>query len=1471
MLRFVVVLSFALFVVQPSVFAQNCTINAGVATDICASQPFQLHGSASGHIASNAVWTQVSGPAVTITDPSNLNSMLTGYPASGTYKFRLSATCTDGSLIYDEVTYRTLPVTKANAGPSVNACPPNITLAANTPAADEKGVWSAVGVLPLGVQLSGAASPNAAVNIPSGWASKFTLRWTIQNNNACTTSSDVTITSPGGASPVSAGRDTVLSNCYSTTQSYALHASFGGDGTNNQVGTWSLVSGPSMPGFNNIHNNEATVSPLVAGTYILRWTVAGPCLNGVSEIKITVPQPTQSVTNAGGSTQTFCDGRSTVVLTAPAPAYTGETGMWTKTSGAGTIDNPGNSTVTVTGLNGSSSSFAYTIKAASGCSSKGTYTVNFTAAPVVSVANPVITPGCDSATASIAYTASGGNQTQWALISAPAGAALAAANKLNTYSSTVGNPMTLTGLDVAGTYNIRLKRTTDNGNGGCADAYADVTIIASKNPTASNAGTKQILACTIDSTNLAGNIPAVGAGAWSQVSGPNTALIMDKSNNTTLLRGLTNGLYTMRWIITGGPACGNRQSDVSVLVAFKTPTAANAGADRKVCAASPVQLDANTAALNETGTWTVSPSTGITIADKNNPKAIANGLKPNTAYTFTWTITNACGQTTDDVVLTTSADAGPQQAAAGASQCLAQGVTGFSLSANAPAAGETGLWTIVSGPNTAGIANASKNNTTVSGAVNGNYQVEWSISKPGCGTTRDTVLVTIAANATKAIAGADQKLCAATSYTFTANTPTTGTGSWLQTEGPGGAMLTDATKANTTVTGLTEGRYAFRWLISNGACASNYSDVHITIATPPTAAVAGADQSLCTQTSTKLAANAITTGTGLWSVVSGPGNVHFSSEADPNAVISGLKAGTYQLKWAAANEPDCPVSSSVLHIFVTQPAALTSTSSKLCNSTTAQLTGNDGSRGVWSLTEGNAVTLTPVPNAGNAVVASGMSAGNRYVFTYTIPAAGSCAATSATDTITISAPASVADAGPDQSLCLHGASLMNVTLAANVPSVGAGQWSVVSAPASSGASFVQPAVAGTTLQNARAGVYLLKWNITNDACSANNDMVRISLFADPSDAKAGDDQLNGCTSNITLTGNTPLTGMGAWTQTAGPNTATIDAPNAPVTKVLNTLPGTYTFLWTISNGACNAKSDDVTVTVTSVPPHTADANVNKATAVQVCNDPGPSTTVSLHGNTPATNENGKWTVLTAIGSQPVFSAANDPAATVSGLTGGNYVFQWTLTEGSCQSNDVVNIMVYEKPTPATATAVQDGCLYGRTQLDAAPVTTGTGAWTIVSGPSTPVFSDNTLNNPVITGLQQGEYVFSWATVNGACTGYAPAVVHLTAADCRIQVVKKAATPVLNEDGSYTVSFTFVVTNPGSADISNVQVTDNLRTAFPLPNSIKVKSVTATGVLAAAVNNNFNGDTAINLLNSAQAALAANASETITLTVTVNLN
>ena len=120
-------------------------------------------------------------------------------------------------------------------------------------------------------------------------------------------------------------------------------------------------------------------------------------------------------------------------------------------------------------------------------------------------------------------------------------------------------------------------------------------------------------------------------------------------------------------------------------------------------------------------------------------------------------------------------------------------------------------------------------------------------------------------------AGSDQQICGntATLTTSLGANPTVGTGKWTQVSG-NAATIANPNNYTTAITGLVSGTYVFRYTITNGGC-SSYDDVTLYVSEPASPAnIALASNGVCGASTVSLVADPITSGTGLWTIISGP-------------------------------------------------------------------------------------------------------------------------------------------------------------------------------------------------------------------------------------------------------------------------------------------------------------------------------------------------------------------------------------------------------------------------------------------------------------------------------------------------------------------------------------------------------------------------------------------------------------------------
>lgn len=870
-----------------------------------------------------------------------------------------------------------------------------------------------------------------------------------------------------------------------------------------------------------------------------------------------------------------------------------------------------------------------------------------------------------------------------------------------------------------------------------------------------NAGPDQVVCGGTTATLSAVNPDPLAVGYWTVASG--TGVLANPNSPTTTVSNLSLGANTFIWH-QDYPSCGVNKVDlVQVFRYTGTPPVANAGPDANLCSSTTYVMQANSAGVTATGTWSITSGTA-TIQNINSPTTLVTNLGIG-VNTFVWNISNGpCpgGDSNDEVVIRVfnqnhpAANAGPDQ-----SVCL-NSFTFINLSANTPIVPATGQWTVINGSGT--FANASSPTTTVTGLSIGTNTFRWTISNGPCGTLTDEVVIQVFNPASPAAnAGPDQTLCLPiNSASLVGNAPIApATGAWTVVAGTG--SFANASSPSTTVSGLSVGQNRFRWTLNNGPCAGAITTDEIIITVFPESQPnpnAGVDQSFCftgTPITANLTGNSPTApGTGQWSLVSGTGTIANASSA--STTVSGLSLGTNVFQWTLSNGACDPVLSDQMIITVFNGNITTANAgpdATIClptNTFTMAATAvASPATGTWTQVSGPAGASINTPASPTSTI-SNLTNGT-YVFRWTIQN-GPCGNT-VFDEMTLSvfnANAQTANAGPDQLLCFNGLAPVSATMAANsaiAPSTGT--WTLVSGTG----NIASPNSPTTTITNLGVGINIFRWTINNGTCGSTNDLVAIFVFSSSqSPANAGPDQsICSNAANATLQGNSIISpASGLWSQVSGPNSLTISNPSSPTTSVSGFVPGIYTFQWTINNGPCanpSVVSDQMTITVFPASQTPANAGPNQS----ICNT---TSSITLTANAPTFPATGQWTVSSGSGT---FSNPTSPVTTVSGLSVGINCFVWTINTGVCAAptSDEICVTVFDNNAPiAAAGPDQSFCLPITSATMAANNATfpATGLWTLVSGSGTIVSPNNPTTQ--ITGLGLGNNTFRWTINNGSC-------------------------------------------------------------------------------------------------------------------------
>jgi gliding motility-associated-like protein len=114
------------------------------------------------------------------------------------------------------------------------------------------------------------------------------------------------------------------------------------------------------------------------------------------------------------------------------------------------------------------------------------------------------------------------------------------------------------------------------------------------------------------------------------------------------------------------------------------------------------------------------------------------------------------------------------------------------------------------------------------------------------------------------------------------------------------------------VSNLTNGINTFQWTVSNGICPDLNDLINVTVATPPSAAMAGADIQTCIQT-VQLTANTPQIGIGTWIVIQGNAAINSPNSSSTNATI--LSAGGATFIWEVTSGA-CPAKKDSMQVIL---------------------------------------------------------------------------------------------------------------------------------------------------------------------------------------------------------------------------------------------------------------------------------------------------------------------------------------------------------------------------------------------------------------------------------------------------------------------------------------------------------------------------------------------------------------------------
>ena len=611
--------------------------------------------------------------------------------------------------------------------------------------------------------------------------------------------------------------------------------------------------------------------------------------------------------------------------------------------------------------------------------------------------------------------------------------------------------------------------------------------------------------------------------------------------------------------------------------------------------------------------------------------------------------------------------------------------------------------------------------------------------------------------------------------------------------GPNNFVSAAASPTLANVTSAQSGSYTLT--VTNGAgCVSNaYTQLVSIEDAPDLPIIASQNSQLCEGSTLQLNSMNTYNGTSItytWTLPDGSQTTTTTPTLNiPAATVA--NSGNYSVSVDVDGCTSMNSANFLVNVSAEPAAPIANSNSALCEGQTLQLTTDfvPGATYFWTGPNGFNSSLQN-PTVDDVTT---FDAGNYIVY---IIVNGCVSPLSAPVTVTVNEAASAVVATNNGPLCADAAgSVIELSVTSASAIAGATYTWYNSANGSQiGAPTTSLTFAITDLTPYAAGNHSFYVIAQTNGCPTPASIpTTVTLDAIPtSNASAGLDQFVCDNSAVTLSASNPSVGTGAWTQTSGA-TVTIANPNSANTSISGMIPGqSYTFMWSLSNGACvNYSTDEVVI------------NVDNAIAVA---DAGPDqvlcnpTNISLAGNLPGTGITGTWSQPSA---QALLGVTIDdptnPNTSVTGLMGGNiFQFIWTYSNVGCGdfSSDVVVITIGQDGGSANAGVDRDFCAVDEITLGANGAPQGsTGTWTTLT-PGVTVLSPNQPNS-FVADLQQGENVFVWSLNNAICGTYSQdTVVHFV-----------EAAPVANDD-------TFIVGYNGSSTL-DVLANDAIPSGYTL--------------------------------------------------------
>jgi gliding motility-associated-like protein len=542
--------------------------------------------------------------------------------------------------------------------------------------------------------------------------------------------------------------------------------------------------------------NSITVSPSSTTSYFVRAENA--CGNtSCASITITVNSSSIAPTSLNATNNPTCGGPTTLSIVG-GTLGSGDTWTWYSGSCGGTLEGTGSSIIV-----NPSTTTTYFLRAEGACVSTSCISITINVDTLSTAPTQIIasaTSLCEGN--SVVLTVSGGSLgtgAQWEWFDDTCGG-----NLIGTGNSINVSPLSST------TYFVRA-------SGNCnTTSCVSVTINVDQQTTIADAGLDEVVCGS--SLVLNANIPIIGNGVWSQLSGPGILNFNSINQHNSSVNASSFGVYEAIWTITNGVCIS---SDTITIQFDEIPTIGSL--------ISPQEFCGLTGALTGTnpnvgiGTWNQisGPGTlnfGNINSANSNVSSTVSGL-----YTIEWNVINGSCSVSDTIDIEFYNIPTPVNAGSDSSIC------GLSTNLNAlvPNIGN-GVWSQISGSSNSVFGSLNSPNTSFSSIDYGTYTLVWTVTNGAC-ILSDTISVSFEENPAQATIITNDTTICTRNIQISALAPSAGIGYWSIISG--NATISDSLSNTTIISNLSVGNNTFIWTISNGSCPPSFDTLTINVNT----------------------------------------------------------------------------------------------------------------------------------------------------------------------------------------------------------------------------------------------------------------------------------------------------------------------------------------------------------------------------------------------------------------------------------------------------------------------------------------------------------------------------------------------------------------------------------------------------------------------------------------------------------------